>query len=323
MADLKNTTIDSTGFIRLPNGTTAQRPTPQQGMIRYNTDSNDMEVYNGTAWFGPPIVTTSGSANTFTLGDYTVIEFTDNGTLTVTESGLFDFLLVAGGGSGGADNGAGGGGGGVIFRQNFLLAPGSYPIVVGAGGINNIGNQGRGSSGGNTTAFGLTATGGGAGGGGLGGQQPGLSGGSGGGYAGEAGSQSIGGSGIQGQGHSGGGSDGAQGGGGGGAGAPGGRGQGDPSQGVGGDGLYFGDYFGTSVGEDGWFAGGGGGGRENSTGGTQPGGRGGGIDGGFYSSRTSGQANTGGGGGGGTFPGTSPYYGTDGGSGVVLIRYRS
>lgn len=53
MATLKNTTINDTGFIQLPTGTTAQRPTPTTGMIRVNTNSTPhlLEVYTG-ATFG-------------------------------------------------------------------------------------------------------------------------------------------------------------------------------------------------------------------------------------------------------------------------------
>ena len=40
--------FDSTGSLRLPAGTTAQRPgTPVVGMVRYNTDTNVFEVYEG------------------------------------------------------------------------------------------------------------------------------------------------------------------------------------------------------------------------------------------------------------------------------------
>ena len=47
MATLKNTTIDDTGYIQLPVGTTAQRPaSPTAGMIRFNTSLGYVEVYN-------------------------------------------------------------------------------------------------------------------------------------------------------------------------------------------------------------------------------------------------------------------------------------
>jgi hypothetical protein len=51
VATLKNTTINDTGFLTLPSGTTAQRPaSPAAGMVRYNTTNNAMEYYNGTTW---------------------------------------------------------------------------------------------------------------------------------------------------------------------------------------------------------------------------------------------------------------------------------
>lgn len=52
MATLKRITIDNAqGFIELPAGTTAERPaSPEEGMIRYNTDTDSPEYYNGTIW---------------------------------------------------------------------------------------------------------------------------------------------------------------------------------------------------------------------------------------------------------------------------------
>lgn len=53
MASFINVNIDDTGFIRLPVGTTAERPVaPQTGMMRVNTSFTppQLEVYNGTAW---------------------------------------------------------------------------------------------------------------------------------------------------------------------------------------------------------------------------------------------------------------------------------
>ena len=45
-----NLILDGTGSLTLPKGTVAQRPTPVAGMIRYNTDTNVLEVYTGGAW---------------------------------------------------------------------------------------------------------------------------------------------------------------------------------------------------------------------------------------------------------------------------------
>ena len=45
-------TINSTGGLTLPVGTTLARPTPAQGMVRYNTTDNRFEAYNGSVWTG-------------------------------------------------------------------------------------------------------------------------------------------------------------------------------------------------------------------------------------------------------------------------------
>lgn len=50
MATLKNTTINDTGSIQLPSGTTAQRPSPASGMVRHNSSTNLIEWYTGSAW---------------------------------------------------------------------------------------------------------------------------------------------------------------------------------------------------------------------------------------------------------------------------------
>jgi hypothetical protein len=44
--------IDTTGALTIPNGATSDRPTPDQGMIRFNTSDNQFEGYDGTTWSG-------------------------------------------------------------------------------------------------------------------------------------------------------------------------------------------------------------------------------------------------------------------------------
>jgi len=51
MATLKNTTINDTGYLQLPTGTTAQRPvSASAGYMRWNTNENAVELYDGTQW---------------------------------------------------------------------------------------------------------------------------------------------------------------------------------------------------------------------------------------------------------------------------------
>jgi hypothetical protein len=50
MANLKNITINDTGFLQLPVGTTGQRSAPTSGSFRLNQDKNVVEYYNGNSW---------------------------------------------------------------------------------------------------------------------------------------------------------------------------------------------------------------------------------------------------------------------------------
>ena len=45
-----NIGLSTTGAIDIPVGTTAQRPTPSEGMIRRNTTTSSFEGYNGEVW---------------------------------------------------------------------------------------------------------------------------------------------------------------------------------------------------------------------------------------------------------------------------------
>jgi hypothetical protein len=87
MATLKNTTIEDTGFLKIPSGTTAQRPaSPTTGMIRFNTDLNSLEHYNGTYWItGYAVPLVNGLAGKFFNGDWRSTISTGNiGTLPLT-----------------------------------------------------------------------------------------------------------------------------------------------------------------------------------------------------------------------------------------------
>ena len=52
MATLKNTSINDTGYLGLPSGTTAQRPaSPAIGYLRYNTTTSYIEGYFSGGWY--------------------------------------------------------------------------------------------------------------------------------------------------------------------------------------------------------------------------------------------------------------------------------
>ena len=293
----------------------------------------------------------SGSCNTLTTVDtnFKVATFVGPGTFTINSGAgskaQVDYLVVGGGAGGAGHNSAGGGGAGG-FRESHcasvsgpysqsplasstplgVLAPGAYPITVGAGGSAGSSSSGSGGSGGTSTFSTITS----AGGGGGGGQDAnGIDGGSGGGGGGGGGpGNSAGGSGntppvSPPQGNDGGAnvrqSTPAEGGGGGGAGAVGGPGGGPtpapnrPSQsgGTGGTGVTT-NINGSTVTRSG--GGGGAGYAGTPSGGSGGGGAGGG---GPTASGVAGTANTGGGGG-----GSRNATGATGGSGIVIIRYK-
>lgn len=85
-------------------------------------------------------IATGGSSSSITDGDipYTLLSFTTDGTLTVTQSGLFDVLLIGGGGGSGGNptfgESTGGGGGGSVLITTLYLPVASYTVDVGAGG---------------------------------------------------------------------------------------------------------------------------------------------------------------------------------------------
>jgi len=294
--------------------------------------------------------------------NFKVATFTGPGTFTINSGtgplAKLDYMVIAGGGGGGIGYGGGvcgGGGGAGGFRESHCasvsgpytasplatptslsLAPGAFPITIGGGGTGRIGCSGDGNgpnvvagdNGGNTVFSTITsAGGGGGGGGGRSASSNAKTGGSGGG--GGSGSpypSCAAGAGAAGntppvsppQGNNGGNGPGAaynSGGGGGGATAVGAN-RSDPNTGgAGGAGAT------TSISGSPVARAGGGGGSGNTT--LAAGGAGGGGTGARYTpgcNATTGTANTGGGGGGGVL--YSRGAGANGGSGVVVIRYK-
>ncbi len=272
------------GALKLPVGTTAQRPTGAAGLIRQNSTTGNPE------WFD---TTTSQWLQFSQPAGY-----------------LVNYLVVAGGGGGGSgvggiSNGGGGGAGGLLTSSISLSSGTAYTITIGAGAAANLTGSNSSIS---TIATSL------GGGGGSFDVVAGLAGGSGGGGCGGATagrSPTNGGVGTAGQGNAGGNGFGGSpfgGGGGGGAGAV-----GITATGVGGNGGI--GVASTISGASAYYAGGGGGASGGSP--ASVGGLGGGGAGGVAAIGTAGTANTGGGGGGSG----AGYTAGAGGSGIVIISY--
>ena len=272
--------------------------------------------------------------------------------ITVGQNTICDILIVGGGGGGGLFGG-GGGSGSILFANNLLLNVGSYVIKVGKGGIGASNDTANGTNGIDTSitinAIEYIAKGGGGGGSRNNAStsyagRNGSSGGSGGGSSQSDTIETFGGSSTintyqnwETYGNAGGkGKPGATpwvSGGGGGAGSAGSD-WSNTKGGNGGSGKNFVSYFGTNVGHNGWFGGGGGGnvywpsgtyydyGYGNGGNGLFGGGGNGANESTVEISATSGLPNTGGGGGGGKWDGTA-VNGGNGGSGIVIIKFKS
>jgi len=294
---------------------------------------------------GPGFVAATGGTVTTVCTNFKVHTFTGPGTFQVTNAGnsagsnTVSYVVIAGGGAGGfsATGDAGGGGGAGGYREGLGLNDSytgsplrastgvpvsvqTYPITIGGGGTAQPGPTQNGN-GSNSSFSTITSAGGGAGAqGNVPAHRIGRDGGSGGGGA--NGIDAVGGSGntppvSPPQGNDGG--DGLEvnygpgpnfyGGGGGGAGAVGTDGA-PPGSGPGGCGATS-SINGTPTAR----AGGGGGGQAPSR---SPSGAGNGGPGGGGGVGTAGTTNTGGGGG----SGNGPSNGANGGSGIVIIRYK-
>jgi fibronectin-binding autotransporter adhesin len=165
--------IQATDAIKIPAGTTAERPgTGQAGMIRYNTQLGVIEYYNAalSSWgvIGSTVVATGGNlVETKTIGGqvYRIHYFTSTGTSNFTVlrgSAIGQVLVVGGGGAGGIGHGGGGAGGAVLYRSNQVISPGTFAVTVGAGGAQTTSGA-QNNAGASSSAFGVTAAGGGSG----------------------------------------------------------------------------------------------------------------------------------------------------------------
>jgi hypothetical protein len=148
-------TSSGTGAWKLPVGTTAQRPTGADGLIRKNSTINEPEWYDpiNAVW----------------------LPFRSGPNYSV------NYLVVAGGGGGGFSIGGGGGAGGLLASSVTLATGTGYTITIGAGGAGASTSVVSGTSGSNTTLSTVVTAIGGGGAGSEGPGAPSIAGGSGGG----------------------------------------------------------------------------------------------------------------------------------------------
>ncbi len=176
--------------------------TGYSGSINYTCDNGALTITGGQCL--PPC---TGGTVTILNGSF-IHTFTSSGTLSCSNNRTIQLLVAAGGGGGagsyGQGGGSGGGGGGLIYNASYAISAGNHTITIGSNGINGgiggLQSSGlNGGNGGNSSFDNLIAIGGGGGGSY---NKPGNDGGSGG-APGFGGGTALGGTGITGQGFNG------------------------------------------------------------------------------------------------------------------------
>ena len=179
-------TWDSNACTLAPNGSEKIEGAAQDIALTNERDSITIIYQDSTqGWIAinntegkianPQYVTATGGTIT-TSGDFKIHTFTSSGTFAVSNGGnalgsnTVDYLVVAGGGGGGYSNNGhmGGGGGAGGFRFDFpnpatgglSVSAQDYPITVGAGG-SNASPQSQAPSGANSIFSSVTSAGGG------------------------------------------------------------------------------------------------------------------------------------------------------------------
>jgi mucin-19 len=267
----------------------------------------------------------------FTDGNYWYHVFNQTQSFVTNQAITCDVLSVGGGGGGGWNNAGGGGGGEVDILNSLSIASGvTKTVTIGAGGATATSTSSAGANG-VTTSFASDTTSLGGGGGGTGdasaGLQAGQTGGSGGGGALSSAGGSASGSNTNagGAGYATGAGGGQYAGGGGGGATSAGTSAnlGTLTSGAGGQGYALANIFsGLTLSGITHFGSGGSGGVYNGTralGGTNAGN--GAQDGGGNINPTTPTANAGGGGGGGAYVNVNSRQGSNGASGIVIVRY--
>ena len=120
------------------------------------------------SYFTP--VSASGGTTTSISGGYTYQTFTSSGTFTVATGGNVWVYAIGGGGGGGGSGGTNtwagsGGAGGAAATDRLTVAPGTYTVTVGNGGLAGTTTTGGGTGGTSTFGSSLVSAQGGVGGG--------------------------------------------------------------------------------------------------------------------------------------------------------------
>lgn len=97
-SSFKNVIINDTGFLTLPVGTTAQRPTASAGMLRYSSTNSAPELYNNgiTSWENSAITWTTPAGSLGVLPDGGITNYTSPFKVVATGPGTISYSIVKG-----------------------------------------------------------------------------------------------------------------------------------------------------------------------------------------------------------------------------------
>ena len=127
------------------------------GTMIFNSDSGQLQVYDGNAWkraAGDTVSATGGSKDSTSRTGFSVHTFTGSGSFTISSgTGDIEYVIYGGGAGGGGHAGGGGAGaGGVMSGTIPALGPGAYTVTIGPGGAGGPTSQpATGTDGGNSS----------------------------------------------------------------------------------------------------------------------------------------------------------------------------
>lgn len=104
-----------------------------KGLDGYNYTYNVINEF-------PYGVGSGGTSSTISVGgvSYTMLQFIASGAFTVSTAGMFDLTIIGGGAGGKSPSGNGGGGGGagaIVVSQFAYFEAGTHTVGIGAGGL--------------------------------------------------------------------------------------------------------------------------------------------------------------------------------------------
>lgn len=100
LTNINDATLGGTGYLKLPAGTTAQRPgSPSAGMIRYNTSTGETELYDGSTWtaLGAALIAFDGTVqSSYTFNEVSSVSENLTATSAFTGTSGITYAVASG-----------------------------------------------------------------------------------------------------------------------------------------------------------------------------------------------------------------------------------